>query len=171
MCTNGSRVARSTPASEHAQFAALEATLFESTTADRHVFHADRGLAALPTLAAIWPVHDHVGRQLHTLAADLSSPAALEAWCQALGDRWTRARTRLQRVRNALAHGGPLTAAADTVDHLAHQRAGTALSLMLEALLDGRGAVSAHEDARSRMTAWRNGVAGAASVHDALFPP
>jgi hypothetical protein len=31
--------------------------------------------------------------------------------------------------------------------------------------------VKAHEDARSHMTAWRNGVAGAPSVHDALFPP
>jgi hypothetical protein len=128
-------------------------------------------LAALPTLARIWPAHHHLGRQLRTLAAHLSSPAALEAWCQALGDRWTRARTRLQRVRNALAHGGPLTSAADTVHRLAHQRAGKALSFTLEALLDGRGAVKANGDACSRMTAWRNGVAGAASVHDALFPP
>jgi hypothetical protein len=160
------------PPSERAQLAALEATLFESTSAGRHVFHADRALAALPTLATIWPVHDHLGRQVHTLAAHLSSPTALEAWCQALGDRWTRARARLRRVRNALAHGGPLTPAiADTVHRLAHQRAGRALSFTLEALLDGRGAVKAHENARSRMTAWRNGVSGAASVHDALFPP
>ena len=36
------------------------------------------------TLATIWPVHDHLGRQLRSLAAHLSSPAALEAWCQAL---------------------------------------------------------------------------------------
>jgi hypothetical protein len=159
------------PPSEQPQLAAFEATLFESTSAGRHVFHADRALVALPTLSTIWPVHDHLGRQLRSLATDLSSPAALEAWCQALGDRWTRARARLQRVRNALAHGGPLTPAADTVHRLAHQRAGKALSFTLEALLDGRGAVKAHEDARSHMTAWRNGVAGAPSVHDALFPP
>jgi hypothetical protein len=74
-------------------------------------------------------------------------------------------------VRNALAHGGPLTSAADTVHRLAHQRAGRALSFTLEALLDGRDATQAHEEARDRMTAWRNGVSGAASVHDALFPP
>jgi hypothetical protein len=159
------------PSSDHPQLAGLEATLFEATSAGRHVFHADRALAALPTLSTIWPVHDHLGRQLRSLATDLSSPAALEAWCQALGDRWTRARARLRRVRNALAHGGPLTPAADTVHRLAHQRAGKALSFTLEALLDGRGAVKAHKDARSHMTAWRNGVAGAASVHDALFPP
>ena len=159
------------PSSEHPQLARFEATLFESTSAGRHVFHADRALAALPTLSTIWPVHDPLGRQVRSLAADLSSPAALEAWCQALGDRWTRALARLRRVRNALAHGGPLTPAADTVHHLAHQRAGTALSFTLEALLDGRGAAEAHEDARSHMTAWRIGVAGAPSVHDALFPP
>jgi hypothetical protein len=157
--------------SEHPQLAALEATLFEPIAAGRHVFHADRALAALPTLARIWPVHHHLGRQLHTLAIHLSSPAALEDWCQTLGDRWTRTRTRLRRVRNALAHGGPLTPAADTVHRLAHQRAGKALSFTLEALLDGRGAVKAHEDARNHMTAWRNGVSGAPSVHDALFPP
>jgi hypothetical protein len=159
------------PSSEHPQLAGLEATLFEPIPGGRHLFHADRALAAFPTLSRIWPVHDHLGRQLRSLATDLSSPAALEAWCQALGDRWTRARARLQRVRNALAHGGPLTPAADTVHRLAHQRAGKALSFTLEALLDGRGAVKAHEDARSHMTAWRNGVAGAPSVHDALFPP
>jgi hypothetical protein len=159
------------PSSEHLQLAGLEATLFEPIPGGRHLFHADRALAALPTLSTIWPVHDHLGRQLRSLAADLSSPAALEAWFQALGDRWTRACARLQRVRNALAHGGPLTPAADTVHRLAHQRAGKALSFTLEALLDGRGAVKAHEDARSHMTAWRNGVAGAPSVHDALFPP
>jgi hypothetical protein len=159
------------PSSEHPQLAGLEATLFEPIPGGRHLFHADRALAALPTLSTIWPVHDHIGRQLRSLATDLSSPAALEAWCHALGDRWTRARARLQRVRNALAHGGPLTLAADTVHRLAHQRAGKTLSFTLEALLDGRGAVEAHEDARSHMTAWRNGVAGAPSVHDALFPP
>jgi hypothetical protein len=159
------------PSSEHPQLAGLEATLFEPIPGGRHLLHTDRALAALPTLSTIWPVHDHLGRQLRSLATDLSSPAALEAWCQALGDRWTRARARLQRVRNALAHGGPLTPAADTVHRLAHQRAGKALSFTLEALLDGRGAVKAHEDARSHMTAWRNGVAGAPSVHDALFPP
>jgi len=158
------------PPSEHAQLAGLERTIFEPIPAGRHVFRADRALVALPTLATIWPIHDHVGRQLHTLAAHLSSPAALEAWCQTLGDRWTRARARLQRIRNALAHGGPLTQAADTVHRLAHQRAGRALSFTLEALLDGRGAVKAHQDARNHMTAWRNSVAGAASVHDALSP-
>src|SRR4029453_11528431 len=159
------------PPSEHPQLAALKATLFEPIPDGRHLFHADRAVAALPILARIWPVHDHLGRHLRTLAADLSSPAALEVWCRALGDRWPRARARLQRVRNALAHGGPLTPAADTVHRLAHQRAGKALSFTLEALLDGRGAAKAHEDARNRMTAWRNGVSGAASVHDALFPP
>jgi hypothetical protein len=159
------------PPSEHQQLAALKATLFESTSASGHVFHADRALAALPTLATIWPVHDPLGRHLHTLALHLASPAAFGAWCQALADRWTRARARLRRVRNALAHGGPLTSAADTVHRLAHQRAGSALSFTLEALLNGRDPAQAHEDARNRMTAWRNGVAGAASVHDALFPP
>jgi hypothetical protein len=160
------------PPSEHPQLARLEATLFQPLTGGRHVFHADRAFAALPTLARIWPAYDDIGRQLRTLAGHLSSPAALDAWCQALADRWTRARARLQRVRNALAHGGPLNpAAADTVHRLAHQRAGRALSFTLEALLNGRDPTQAHEDTRHRMTAWRNGVSGAASVHDALFPP
>jgi hypothetical protein len=159
------------PPNAHPQLATLKATLFESTSADRHIFHADRALAALPTLATIWPIHDPLSRHLHTLAVHLASPAALEAWCQDLADRWTRARARLRRVRNALAHGGPLTPAADTVHRLAHQRAGSALSFTLEALLNGRDPAQAHEDARNRMTAWRSGVSGAASVHDALFPP
>jgi hypothetical protein len=160
------------PSSEHTQLAALEATIFAAVPRGRRVFHADHTVAALPALATIWPVHDHVGRQIHTLAAHLASPADLERWCQALHARWTRARERLQRTRNALAHGGPLTpAAAGTVHRLAHQLAGGALALTLEGLLDGRGASKGHIDARDRMTAWRDGVSGSASVHDAVFPP
>jgi hypothetical protein len=159
------------PPSKHAQLAALETKIFPPIPGGRRAFHADRAVDALPTLATIWPVHDRVGRQVHTLAAHLSSPADLEVWCQALQDRWPRARERLQRIRNALAHGGPLTSAtAETVHRLAHQLAGGALSFTLEGLLDGRGSTQAHKDVRVRMTAWRNGVSGAASVHDALFP-
>ena len=111
------------------------------------------------------------GRQIHTLATHLATTATLDAWCQALHARWTRARERLQRVRDALAHGGPLTlAAAETVHRLGHGLAGGALGPTLEGLLDGRGAAKAHDDARDRMNRWRNGVPGAASVNDALFP-
>jgi hypothetical protein len=41
-------------------------------------FHNDRALAALPELASIYPVHDQLGRRVHTLARRLSTPAQLE---------------------------------------------------------------------------------------------
>jgi hypothetical protein len=56
------------------------------------------------------------------------------------------------------------------VHRLGHGLAGGALGPTLEGLLDGRGAAKAHDDARDRMNIWRNGVPGAASVNDALFP-
>jgi hypothetical protein len=105
-------------------------------------FHNDRALAALPELASIYPVHDQLGRRVHTLARRLSTPAQLEVWFNELHPRWTRALERLRRARNAVAHGGPVTPSlVDTVHRFGRNLAGSTLSTTLEGLLDGRGSL------------------------------
>jgi hypothetical protein len=133
---------------------------------------SDQAVAALPTLAAIYPVHSRTGRRIHTLVGQLSSTAALDAWCGALDDRWTRALERLRRTRNALAHAGPLVpASADTVHTYVRCLAGTAVAWTLEGLLNGRSPKAAHNGFRGSACAWRAGVPNATSVHEALSSP
>jgi hypothetical protein len=156
--------------SDHAILADLRYKVLSGEGRGRYTFHNDEALASLPALAAIFPVHDDLGRRIHTLADRLSSTQKLDAWCQELDSRWTLALNRLVRARNALEHGGPLTVgAAETVHRLARRLAGQALSLTLEGLFDGRGVETAHDDFRMETMAWRTGIAAVGSVHDALF--
>jgi hypothetical protein len=158
--------------SEHDKLETLKRQVLGSASGKRFGFHLDEALAVLPTVAGTYPIHDDLGRRVRTLADQLSSPSALDSWCQDLEVRWFRALARLRRTRNALAHGGPLTpGCTDTVHGFARRLAGRALSRTLEGLLDGRSAVTAHDDFRDQADAWRAGVRHAASVHDALFRP
>jgi hypothetical protein len=157
---------------DHAALAALQMAVVAYGAGRRYDFRLDQALAALPTLTAIYPVHDRLGRRIHTLAAHLASPSALDAWCRTLKDRWDWTLARLRRTRNALTHGGPTTPGAIQSVHLfGRHLAGWALSLTLEGLLGGSGAVAAHDAVRGQDAAWRAGVPTAASVKDALFPP
>jgi hypothetical protein len=158
--------------SEHDKLATLKRQVLGSASGKRFGFHLDEALAVLPIVAGTYPIHDDLGRRVRTLADQLSSPSALDSWCQDLEMRWFRALARLRRTRDALAHGGPLTpGCTDTVHGFARRLAGIALSRTLEGLLDGRSAVTAHDDFRDQADAWRAGVRHAASVHDALFRP
>jgi hypothetical protein len=157
---------------DHSALAALQAAVVTYGAGRRYEFHLDQALAALSTLVTIYPVHDRLGRRIHTLATHLASPPALDAWCDILQHRWDRTLARLRRTRDAITHGGPITAdAISTVHRFGRRMAGWALSLSLEGLLDGTGGVARHITLRGQDQAWRAGVPTAASVNDALFPP
>jgi hypothetical protein len=157
---------------DHAALARLQAAVVTYGAGRRYDFHLDQALAALPTLMTIYPIHDRLGRRINTLADHLASPSALDAWCRTLKHRWDQTLARLRRTRNALAHGGPITPGTiRTVHRFGRRLAGWALSLTLEGLLNGTGAVAAHNAVRRQDDAWRAGVPTAASINDALFPP
>lgn len=157
---------------DHARLAALQAAVITYGAGRGYELRLDQALVALPILTTIYPIHDQLGRRIHTLATRLASPSALDTWCRTLEEHWAQTLARLRRTRNALTHGGPTTpGVSDTVYRFGRQLAGWALSLTLEGLLDGTGAAAAHDDVRERDGTWRTGVPTAASINDALFPP
>ncbi|MEU8055993.1 hypothetical protein [Microbispora bryophytorum] len=128
-------------------------------------------ISALPTLTHIYTMREQFGRRLHTLAGRLSSPAAVAGWRDDLKEEWDRSRARLQRVRNALAHGNPIEPMSAYTVHLYSQRlAATALSVGINGVLDSTSSLLAeHDRHKNKAVAWFASVPTAATVEDALF--
>ncbi|MFF7647078.1 hypothetical protein [Streptomyces canus] len=119
--------------------------------------HADMAqvVAELPSLAAALPEHTLQRRRTAAAAHRISSPERVHAWYMDLENRWERTLGRLRLVRNALAHGGPVTAAAAaSVAPVVHQLAGRSLLSSLTALTEGAAAADRHEAHRDRCDAW-----------------
>ncbi|MDC2961316.1 hypothetical protein PO587_43520 [Streptomyces gilvifuscus] len=111
--------------------------------------------AELPALAAALPEHALQHRRTAAAAHRISAPESVRAWYTDLENRWTRTLGRLRLVRNALAHGGPVTtAAAASVAPVVHQLAGGALLSSLTALAEGTPVADRHEAQRDRCDAW-----------------
>lgn len=126
---------------------------------------------ALRDLVRIFPPHDNLGRRIRN-AADLLDLAKLPAWRDELVKEWQLSRDRLQRVRNALAHGGPIDEdSAATVQEFAEQLARWSLTDALEGLLEAKGVLLANQDHRRWIERWNAGLLTAASVGDALVGP
>lgn len=91
-------------------------------------------------------------------------------WIEDLEREWTACRSRLQRVRNALAHGGPVTdAAVSSIQPFGRQLAAWSLSTAFNGLLDGTGIQSAHDKGRMRALRWRRLIASGANATVALY--
>jgi hypothetical protein len=131
-----------------------------------------RCLDALPDLASIFPVHSRLGRQLQSLSKRLESPSAVRAWRDELMDEWSLFADRLQRVRNALAHGGPIQdQGVESVHRFGQRLAAWALSVALEGILEGKTISVAHSDHAQREDTWWKQCSSAANVAEALFIP
>jgi hypothetical protein len=114
-----------------------------------------QAVAELPALAAALPEHTLQHRRTAAAAHRISSPAHVRAWYTDLENRWARTLGRLRLVRNALAHGGPVTAAAAaSVAPVVHQLAGGSLLSSLTALTEGTVAADRHTMHRDRCDAW-----------------
>ncbi|UFR07111.1 hypothetical protein KBP30_40915 [Streptomyces sp. Go40/10] len=119
--------------------------------------HADMAQVAaeLPALAAALPEHTLQHRRTAAAAHRISAPQSVRAWYTDLENQWTRTLGRLRLVRNALAHGGPVTAAAAaSVAPVVHQLAGGALLSSLTALAEGTPVADRHEAHRDRCDTW-----------------
>ncbi len=129
-----------------------------------------QGIEALPELIRIFPVHDRPGRRVRSIASHLSSTDALLTWGGDLANEWSLVLKRLQRIRNALAHGGPIEdRTVPTVHLFALQLAGWSLSVALEGVLDGTGVVPAHEEYRQEAHQWASALASASNAVEALL--
>lgn len=121
-------------------------------------------ISVLPELAALYPEHTLQRRRAAAAARRVQDAAGTGGWHGELEGVWSRSVERLRSVRNALAHGGPLTAAAaESVAPVAHQLAGTALLDSLTALVEGRSLVAEHTQRRDQERTWTTWwLAGAA---------
>jgi hypothetical protein len=131
-----------------------------------------RCVDALPDLASIFPVHSRLGRRLQSLSKRLESPSTVRAWRDELTDEWSLLADRLQRVRNALAHGGPIQdQGVESVHRFGQRLAAWALSVALEGILEGKTISVSHSDHVQREDTWWNQCSSAANVAEALFIP
>jgi hypothetical protein len=79
---------------------------------------------------------------------------------------------RLRRVRNALAHGGPVDdESAETVQAFVEQLARLSLAVALQGLLEAKTVAAANQERKQWIDRWKTALPAAANVPDALFGP
>lgn len=103
--------------------------------------------AALIELLEIYPGHHQIGRRLRALASRLDSLDAFEKWRAQLDTQWKHLIGWLERIRNAITHGGPTTAeAVQSIAFFSSQLSAWEVQLALEAALQGTSYQTAHQD-------------------------
>lgn len=126
---------------------------------------------ALPQLVGLFPSDSGPYRRLHHVVDALSSAASIMALRDELHEQWGLIRERLQRLRNALAHGGPVDLeGAKTVHGFVRLLAAWSISRSLEGVLNGNGIVVEHAEHRDEANAWFEAVPSASDAKSALFP-
>lgn len=127
-----------------------------------------KGLDELPTLSRLFPPGDSLGRRVQD-AVSRYTLHGLPAWREDLTRDWQLALERAVRVRNTLAHGGPLmddTVA--TVHEFIERLAQWSLQVALEGLLGGQDVATANGEHKRKGDQWNDKLASAATVTDAL---
>jgi hypothetical protein len=134
--------------------------------------NARKCLYALPELADMFPVRTRLGRRLRTINKQLASPASVIAWRDELDAEWTRFTNRLQRLRNALSHGGPVHDEGVASTHEFGKRlASWSLSVSLGGLLQGTDLPVAHSEHAQHAAIWWDNCRTASTGSEAVFGP
>jgi len=129
------------------------------------------GFNALPNLVRIFDPHDNIGRRVQD-AVSRFTLSALPAWLADLESEWELTLGRLRRVRNALAHGGPVDDdSAETVRVFVEQVARLSLAVALQGLLEAKTVAVANQERKQWIDRWKAALPAAANVPDALFGP
>ena len=129
------------------------------------------GFNALPDLARIFDPHDDVGRRVQEAVTRFTLPAT-PALLAGLENEWKLTLGRLRRVRNALAHGGPVDdESAETVQAFVEQLARLSLAVALQGLLEAKSVAVANQERKQWIDRWKTAFPSAANVPDALFGP
>ena len=129
------------------------------------------GFNALPNLVRIFDPHDNIGRRVQD-AHRRFTLAALPTWLADLESEWELTLGRLRRVRNALAHGGPVDdESAETVRLFVEQLARLSLAVALQGLLEATTVAVANQERKQWIDRWKAALPAAANVPDALFGP
>lgn len=130
-------------------------------------FNIDKAARHLDAITQFTPPDLPLGRDLRTIKQRTSSANAIRAWCAELETLWGGSVYRLERVRNAIAHGGPFTEQAVLLTQPFSQRMAVwALWESVEGFLDGKTLIQTHEDYRNRWDQWRSSMRSATSIDD-----
>lgn len=135
------------------------------------MFHRDlgKGLDELPKLAQLFPPSDDHGRRVQD-AVKRYTLQELPNWRDELEQDWELTRARVVRVRNALAHGGPLMDdTVDTVHKFIEQLAEWSLEVVLEGLLNGQNVKTSNADHKQECDEWNADLPSFKTVIDALL--
>ena len=130
-------------------------------------FNTNKAARHLNTIIQFTPPDLPLGRDLRTIKHRSSSADAIRAWCAELETLWAGSIYRLERVRNAIAHGGPFTEQAILLTQpFSQTMAVWALWESVEGFLDGKTLIQSYEDYRSRWNQWRSSMQTATSIND-----
>jgi hypothetical protein len=130
-----------------------------------------QGFKTLPYVARIFTPNDNIGRRAQDLVAQLTV-ATLPARCAGLEAEWKLNLDRLQRLRNSLAHGGPIEdESAETVQVFVAQLAHWCLTDALQGLLDGKTVAQANKQRLRKIERWEQALPTAPNVPRALAGP
>jgi hypothetical protein len=142
----------------------LEASKYED---GQQLFSIRTAARRLDTIIGFTPPNQTLGRDLRTIRQRTSNTQAITKWCAELERQWGESLHRLERVRNAIAHGGPFTErAVQLMQPFSQRLAVWALSESVEGFLDGKTVVKTHEDLTDQWRGWRLSVQRATSLDE-----
>ncbi|MBM0201950.1 hypothetical protein JNW90_01615 [Micromonospora sp. STR1s_5] len=151
----------------------LQRSIFLEVTSHSHGvqgYSVEKAAAYVSEMLSFTPQRSPLGRDLRTIQQRTASAAALQRWATELETQWNSSVHRLERVRNAVAHGGPFTDRAIQLVHPLSQKLSVwSLWESVEAVIDGRPLLEAFQLVSGRWGAWRSSLANANSIAD-IFP-
>ncbi|MFF5177765.1 hypothetical protein ACFY2Q_07040 [Micromonospora sp. NPDC000316] len=111
-----------------------------------------------------------MARRVRSLVRWLASPATIADRCDVIDLEWELTRARLQRIRNCVAHGGPLSEAGmRSVSAFSRQLAAWSISACISGVAD-KGIIEEHADRKKASDDWRAGIRSSPNSGIALFP-
>ncbi|WP_326549986.1 hypothetical protein [Micromonospora sp. NBC_01813] len=108
-----------------------------------------------------------MARELRSIKQRTANPQALNEWRRDLESTWSGWRLRLERIRNAITHGGPFTEDAVVLTHPFSQQVSVwALDMCLDGFLNGKTLQQTHDEAQKYWDQWRLRLRSATSVNE-----
>ncbi|MEU5554487.1 hypothetical protein ABZ738_32435 [Micromonospora sp. NPDC047793] len=146
----------------------------------RHETYTDSGSFVHGTPSAVWNALERLSSmggaaavpalEINSLLSRMRDPSTVHSWHNDTRTQWSFLRTRLQRVRNSLAHGGPYTdQIIDNVSDYARDLARTVLDWGILAIGSDTELATVAEERRARDTDWESKITTAPNSFAALF--
>lgn len=163
------KIQRELSANELETLAKFKAKTFERKNIG-FISHLNEAVDNLDQVVEVFPRHGSLGRKVRTVNAHTSSVVTLAKWVRELQVEWNSSLARLYRIRNSLAHGGPVEdAQAENIRAFARQLARWSVDTSMQALMEGKSIFEGHEEEKAWTTRRLGSIETASSVREALY--